>query len=53
MFFVSAFSFQPSPFVSPQPQIAFDVPGQVFVNLGVAGHGLSAPVGRVPVNVVP
>jgi hypothetical protein len=31
----------------------FDMPGEVLVNLAVAGHRLPASVGRVPINVVP
>ena len=36
-----------------QAEEPFDMPGEVLVNFGVSGHRLPAPVGRVPVEVVP
>jgi hypothetical protein len=36
-----------------QAEKPFDMPCEVLVNFGVSGHRLSAPVGRVPIDVVP
>lgn len=36
-----------------ESKIPLDVPGQMLVNLRVSRHRLSAPVGRVPADVVP